>query len=203
MSHQAIYTGPFWRSQPVVNGSIPKIVLRPDQIGRSSLPPMARQAAEFGERASVSRAAEQLQRSINPYSDIAPSAQRVKVEKWGSGNNDSLERILKGQGYSMEEIYAKDAGGKTLLDRVAEKNSLKNPDLIREGSELTVPSKKRKEGSNASPSQARRAGEMPATMHPKEEKKGFFESAGGLADDAVDWLKEAMGPGVDPRWIMH
>jgi hypothetical protein len=77
----------------------------------------------------------------NPYEGTAPGHSKVKVGSWGSGENDSLLGILHQQGYSNREIYAKNREGHTLLDRVQQVNRLRNPNLIRQGQELVVPSK--------------------------------------------------------------
>ena len=77
----------------------------------------------------------------NPYEGTAPGHSKVKVGSWGSGENDSLLGILHQQGYSNREIYAKNKEGHTLLDRVQQVNQLRNPNLIRQGQELVVPSK--------------------------------------------------------------
>lgn len=81
----------------------------------------------------------------NPYSSFAPSSTKVSVDKWKNGKNDSLEGILKNQGYTLKEIYSKDANGKTLIDKVAATNNLRNPNVIQPGQELNVPSKEKSE----------------------------------------------------------
>jgi hypothetical protein len=77
----------------------------------------------------------------NPYTSFAPSSARVSVQKWGSGKNDCLSSILKGQGYTHQEMYRKDQNGKTLLDKVAAQNNLRDPNLVGIGQELVVPTK--------------------------------------------------------------
>lgn len=77
----------------------------------------------------------------NPFSDMTPNSAEVKVDKWKEGKNDSIESILRNQGYSLNDIYSKDENGKTLVDRVAAANDLKNPNIIQPGQSLTVPSK--------------------------------------------------------------
>jgi hypothetical protein len=81
----------------------------------------------------------------NPFSSFAPSSSSVTVDGWKKGKNDSLEGILKNQGYSLSEIYSKDANGKTLVDKVASANNLRNPNVIHPGQELNVPSKEKSE----------------------------------------------------------
>ena len=78
---------------------------------------------------------------VNPYEGTAPGHAKVKVDIWGEGDNGSLTQILNNQGYNSQELYKKDASGKTLVDRVAQQNGLKNPNLVRPGQELSVPSK--------------------------------------------------------------
>ncbi|MCE7872434.1 hypothetical protein DYH09_18930 [bacterium CPR1] len=86
----------------------------------------------------------------NPYASIgAPGSAEVKVDGWKKGKNDCLEHILTNQGYSLEEIYKKDSEGKTLLDRVAAQNDMKDPNMVRTGQKLTVPSKLKENGGNA------------------------------------------------------
>jgi hypothetical protein len=65
----------------------------------------------------------------------------VTVQKWGSGKDDCLERILTGQGYSLQEIYAKGADGKSFMQTVAAQNNLRDPNLLRPGQSLTIPKK--------------------------------------------------------------
>ncbi len=96
----------------------------------------------------------------NPYEGTAPSHTRVTVGKWGSGQNDSLAGILHQQGYSSQEVYKKDASGRTLLDEVSRVNGLRNPNLIREGQELVIPS--RAQENNAEPAPAPQPNPEPA-----------------------------------------
>ncbi len=77
----------------------------------------------------------------NPFEGVSESSTQVTVDKWGEGENDSVESILRKQGYSLKEIHAKDTQGRTLIDRVASANGLKNPNVIRPGQELDVPAK--------------------------------------------------------------
>ena len=76
-------------------------------------------------------------------SSLGQQSSNVVVDKWGTGKNDCLESILKNKGYSTEEIYKKGVDGKSLLDRVAATNKLRNPNLIHPGQELTVPCKEK------------------------------------------------------------
>ena len=87
----------------------------------------------------------------NPYNGISSQSASVKVSPWvkgGDNSNSTLSGILASQGYSHEEMFAKDASGKSLLDKVAATNNLKNPNLIIAGQSLVVPSKGEQEGDN-------------------------------------------------------
>ena len=79
----------------------------------------------------------------SPYASLGAAAARVRVDRWGQGPNSSLEGILRRQGYSREEIYGRDASGRTLAQRVAAVNDLKDPNLVHPGQDLTVPVKPR------------------------------------------------------------
>jgi LysM repeat protein len=92
----------------------------------------------------------------NPFEGTAPDYIKVKVGKWGSGNNDSLLGILNSQKYSNRELYKKNGDGVSLLDQVSQANNLKNPNLIREGQELLIPVKARTEATNGNPTPAPR-----------------------------------------------
>ncbi|MGE0494142.1 MAG: hypothetical protein AB7S38_33335 [Vulcanimicrobiota bacterium] len=77
----------------------------------------------------------------NPYQGDYNSTQ-VEVVPWDPNDdnpNDHLEGILTNQGYSIEEIYAADDQGQTMLDRVAEANDLRDANLISPGQNLVVP----------------------------------------------------------------
>jgi hypothetical protein len=84
----------------------------------------------------------QLNNPVNPYEGFASETARVSVDRWKKGPNDSIEHILRNQGYSAQDIYRRDASGKTLIQRVADANGLKDPNLIRPGKKgLLVPVK--------------------------------------------------------------
>ncbi len=83
---------------------------------------------------------------------------QVTVEPWGKGKNSSVEGILRNQGYSLQEIYAKDANGQTLIDRVASSNGLKNPNLIQPGQQLNIPSRGRDGADAMQPGDSQSAG---------------------------------------------
>lgn len=92
----------------------------------------------------------------NPFPSVSEESATVTVDKWKSGKNDSVEGILRNQGYSLKEIYTKDENGKTLIDHVASVNNLKNPNVIQPGQSLTVPTR---EGSESLSSMDLEAGE--------------------------------------------
>lgn len=79
---------------------------------------------------------------INPYEGIANKAVSVKVDGWKKGPNDCLEHILRNQGYSQQEIYQQNDQGLSLIERVAQVNGLKDPNLVATHSKLVVPTKK-------------------------------------------------------------
>lgn len=81
----------------------------------------------------------------NPYEGVAENSSSVTVDGWKKGKNDSVEGILRNQGYSLKDIYNKDKDGKTLIDRVAETNGLKNPNVIHAGQSLQVPTREKSE----------------------------------------------------------
>lgn len=83
---------------------------------------------------------------VNPYEGFADGFTRVTVDRWRKGPNDSIERILRNQGYSSNDIYKKDKNGQSLIQRVAAANGLKDPNLIRPGQKgLVVPVKDKPE----------------------------------------------------------
>lgn len=81
----------------------------------------------------------------NPYAGVSENSSSVTVDGWKKGKNDSVEGILRNQGYSLKDIYTKDKDGKTLIDRVAETNGLKNPNVIHPGQNLQVPTREKSE----------------------------------------------------------
>jgi hypothetical protein len=89
----------------------------------------------------------ELQQPVNPYAGVADHAERVVVDRWGQGKNDSIERILRNQGYTNQEIYAKQGKNPSLLQRVAQVNGLRDPNLVRSGGKgIIVPAKHPKPG---------------------------------------------------------
>jgi hypothetical protein len=110
---------------------------------KTSAGPVARTSSQpAADSVSLSNAP---QGAGNPYEGFAPASTSVKVDAWGKGKNDCLEHILKNQGYSLKEIYGKDAQGVSLLDRVTSANNMKNPNIVRAGQTLNIPSKHRQD----------------------------------------------------------
>lgn len=60
----------------------------------------------------------------------------VTVGKWGTGQNDCVINALKGAGYTDQEI----ANG-NLVDKVAQMNNLKDPNVVQVGQELKLPTR--------------------------------------------------------------
>lgn len=79
----------------------------------------------------------------NPFKAFADHAGHVVPDKWRKGPNDSMEHILRNNGYSLQEIYHQDHDGKTMLDHVSSVNNLKDPNLLvtRKDRPLLVPFK--------------------------------------------------------------
>ncbi len=75
----------------------------------------------------------------NVYAGIADKTTTVTVDPYKKGKNDTLEGMLRNQGYSLQDIYNKDENGKTLIDHVASANNLKNPNVIQDGAKLKIP----------------------------------------------------------------
>jgi LysM repeat protein len=107
------------------------------EVGGTSQPAAGNFNSAPSDSVTLSKGAQQTGSS----SSVGQQSSSVVVDKWGTGKNDCLESILKNQGYSTEEIYQKGADGKSLLDKVAAINKLRNPNLIHAGQELTIPSK--------------------------------------------------------------
>jgi hypothetical protein len=96
---------------------------------------------------------EGTEKPANPYQGISDNFSTVTVDPWKKGKNDTIEGMLRNQGYSLKDIYSKDKNGQTLIDQVAKANNLKNPNLIQDGAELKIP----KKGDSASISSADRS----------------------------------------------
>lgn len=82
-----------------------------------------------------------LQNPVNPYAGFSNEAARITVDRWKQGPNDSIEHMLLRQGYTPQDVYRKDASGRTLIQRVADANGLKDPNLVRPGRKMLVPVK--------------------------------------------------------------
>ncbi|MGE0489216.1 MAG: hypothetical protein AB7S38_08380 [Vulcanimicrobiota bacterium] len=70
------------------------------------------------------------------------NATSVEVTEWDGSDgsqNDHLEGVLLGQGFTLDEIYAANPDGSTLIDEVAQANSLPDPNLVEAGQVLHVP----------------------------------------------------------------
>lgn len=105
--------------------------------------PAARPAAPAAKAAATPRADQvQVNGNVNPYEGFSDEFAQVTVDRWRKGPNDSIEHILRNQGYNSNDIYRKDQNGQTLIQRVAAANGLKDPNLIRPGQRgLKVPVK--------------------------------------------------------------
>ncbi|MBS2038159.1 hypothetical protein JST97_24450 [bacterium] len=122
----------FAPQQPEVAGGNPRVSQ-----------PAAKPAAPAAKAATPARADQvQVRGDINPYEGFSDDYASVTVDRWRKGPNDSIEHILRNQGYSSNEIYKKDRNGQSLIQRVAAANGLKDPNLIRPGQKgLKVPVK--------------------------------------------------------------
>lgn len=144
----------FVPQQPEVAGGNPRVSL-----------PAARPAAPAAKPAAAPRADQvQVNANVNPYEGFSDDFTRVTVDRWRKGPNDSIEHILRNQGYSSNDIYKKDKNGQSLIERVAAANGLKDPNLIRPGQKgLKVPVK-------AKPAEAARPeAPKPVVEQPKPE----------------------------------
>lgn len=122
----------FVPQQPEVAGGNPKVPH-----------PAARLTAPVAKTAAAPRADQvQVNANVNPYQGFSDDFTSVNVDRWRKGPNDSIEHILRNQGYSSNDIYKKDKNGQSLIQRVATANGLKDPNLIRPGQKgLKVPVK--------------------------------------------------------------
>ena len=93
-------------------------------------------------RSQTHRAKPAAEVNTHPYEGSALRTVSVKVDGWKKGPNDCLVSILRGQGYSETEIYARDAEGQSLIDRVARVNGLKDPNLVVPGRKLLIPTQR-------------------------------------------------------------
>ncbi len=95
--------------------------------------------SESRDQVSLSREASESR--PNPYAGVSDGSTTIRVDAWRNGRNDSVEAILRNQGYSLGEIYQRGENGQTLIDRVAQANNLRNPNLLAEGQSLRIPSR--------------------------------------------------------------
>ena len=102
----------------------------------------------------------------NLFEGFSDSTTSVKVDPWGTGKNDCLERILRNQGYTNQEIYEPGPDGKILMDQVLKTNNIKNQNIIGEGVELKVPSKRDSQDS------------AHACEHSTDKRAGFSNTGG-------------------------
>lgn len=135
----------------------------------------------------------------NPYNGVAPSSTKVEVGTWGTGQNDSLVSILTAQNYSRSEIYSKDKNGVSLLERVAQVNKLRDPNLIRSGQSLVIPSKERP-ATTPAPTAKAQSSEAPQDKGVKEVKVGKWgrDKSGslfGILSEQGFSRKEILGDG--------
>lgn len=130
--------------------------------------PAARQAAPAARTAAAPPTDKvQVSADVNPYEGFADDFTRVTVDRWKKGPNDSIEHILRNQGYSPNEIYRKDRNGQSLIQRVAAANGLKDPNLIRPGQKgLKVPVKA-KPAEQPKPEAPKPVAEQPQPEAPK------------------------------------
>lgn len=107
----------------------------------------------------------------NPYE--GHNATSVTVTPWdGHGEdgspNDSISSILLNQGYTLDEILAKDDNGQSLIDQVAQANDIENPDIIHAGDDLVVPTR-----SNPTPETPEPAAEPAEPATPAEPEDDY------------------------------
>ncbi len=133
--------------------------------------PAARPVAPVAQPAAAPRTDRvQMNGDVNPYEGFADDFTRVTVDRWRKGPNDSIERILRNQGYSSNDIYKKDKNGQSLIQRVAAANGLKDPNLIRPGQKgLMVPVKDKPEAPKPVVEQPKPEAPKPAVEEPKHE----------------------------------
>jgi hypothetical protein len=125
----------------------------------------------------------------NPYEGFADHTVTMSPEAWSKdrtpaegdvARNDHLEGMMRNQGYSVEDIYARDAGGQSLLDRVAQANGLRDPNLITPEQSLVLPTR------NAPPQQESNASAAAAISGESEDTLSAQAQAEVKADDVED-----------------
>lgn len=134
----------------------------------------------------------------NPYS-FSPYAEQVTAEQWtkdrkpGEGQvkkDDHLIGMLENRGFSAQEIYAKDADGKTMLDRVAAANNLDNPNLIQAGQSYIIPSRNEPAETNAEASAHAQGLENAYASASADQKLGNLENQKASASSKADATAE-------------
>lgn len=117
--------------------------------GSASATATASPAAPAGDSVDISKETASAEagdkKPENAYDGIADKTSTVTVDPYKEGKNDTIEGILRNQGYSLQDIYNKDENGKTLIDHVASVNNLKNPNVIQDGASLKVPGRENSE----------------------------------------------------------
>lgn len=124
---------------------------RTSSHGTSTAPSAAANRASGGSTTSHARHSEPGDGYTPQHNADEPAAPKgkgsddksaqVTVDGWKKGRNDCLERVLQNQGYSLKEIYAKGADGKTLMQSIAAQNGLSDPNKIADASKLNIPRK--------------------------------------------------------------
>jgi hypothetical protein len=102
-------------------------------------------AVKISSEAGKSAETGQTAKEENVYAGIADKTSTVTVDPYKKGKNDTLEGMLRNQGYSLQDIYNKDKNGKTLIDHVASANNLKNPNIIQDGAKIKIPGRENSE----------------------------------------------------------
>ena len=107
--------------------------------------PTAEKAPDDSVKLSDEVASDGVKKPENAFEGVADKTNTVTVDPYKKGKNDTIEGILRNQGYSLQDIYNKDENGKTLIDHVASVNNLKNPNVIQDGASLKVPGRENSE----------------------------------------------------------
>lgn len=118
---------------------------------------------------------------VDVQSKCPEGSVEVKADGWKKGKNDCLDHMLHQQGYTDKEIYTKDKSGKTLGQRIAAENHLKDPNLIRTGQTLYIPSKNKPEKPQVS-TEGLKPGESKET-HAANEDRSISQTASNTGDE--------------------
>lgn len=116
-------------------------------------------------------------RQAHPYEDFAARASTVRVQ-----DKDTMEGILRNQGYSLKDIYGKDGQGRTMLDRVVEANNLRNANMIYSGRDLLVPEKGEPIEAGGAESEAHADDPVVTENEGRPEEAGRVENEGGTEE---------------------